>query len=285
MTFWLGYMLLGAIVCVASVFVTGSAYVFHRWEVYLTLAIAGSLLLMHVGWSGGTRVFLREKERRTIETFAMSVNSVRRLYTGKLLAILNSLRSAWLGILLPLGASMLLFVGESGEFPVLSARDKQLLAGALALVIGTAVGTCLVTLIGMVFGMASRNRRQLILAYAASPLPAIIVLAVLASCLLSWIGILAIGAGIAALWRNRSLWSVWSLSYLLGLTLIIAACAAGVTGVSLETAWWPSPSFVWALLFWILVNTVLAAAIFVGWLRVGIRSFEVFLFEGNRRLR
>jgi len=271
--YWAGYIG-GCMVSLAALcMLTNSVTILASWEPYLTMGITGAVLLIIMSWSGGANVFQREKARRAIEPFALSVASIRALYLGKLRAIIGSLRSSWLGIIVPLvlfilRATIRVEIGASTPPPLIVC-----LAISAAIVTAAFLGSCLLAVIGMVFSAAARNRAQMILAYVAAPLSTTMVLLILGSCVLSWFGIVLVGTGVV--WfKRRFTWTIWNLSYLLGLTLVVGILAGTCTAVLIENFWTDRLP---AIVISAIGNSLLIVAFIVAWVRLGIISFEHFV--------
>ena len=237
---------------------------------FLVLASVAAAVLTLVGGMYGVDVFVREKERRTVEALLLTGNAPSKLYFAKLKAAYVALRWPLASV-----AGVLLLALLLAHF---SGREADSVAGPVTIIaVCCLLGPALAAIIGMVFGAAARTRGQAISAIICSPFLAwllfmpVQVIATIdrygtdVATLSLWIAAGSIAVIFAVRWFTRN-WTAWHLSLMLAATeLLIGAVISesGQMGIAGESA---------DLLFLVAVIAVVAAGLF--WYRLGVTLFD-----------
>ncbi len=228
---WLVYLVILAIALVFSGqmgrdnFLTEAGF-------YLAVASIAAAVLTFAAGAYGVDVFVREKERRTVETLLLTGNAPSKFYAGKLKAAYAALRWPLVSV-----AGVLLLALVLAHFA--RPQEDSIVEPVAIIALCCLLGPALAAVIGMAFGAAARTRSQAIGAVICSPLLAwllfmpIQVLLTMGGffrdiptlCLLIAAGSIVV---ILAVLRFTRSWTVWRLSLILAATALLIGALIGV---------------------------------------------------------
>jgi len=240
---------------------------------YLAVASIAATVMTFAAGTYGVDVFVREKERRTVEPLLLTGNAASRFYAGKLKAAYAALRWPLVSVA---GVLLLALVLAHFARPQTDSMAEPVAAIALCCLLGPA----LAAIIGMAFGAAARTRSQAIGAVICSPLLIWLLFMPIQFMMmmtayrsgtdmptLSFVmAAISITVMLALRWFTRN-WTVWHLSLMLA---AMALLIGTVIVQSLQSGIEDSAHLSAAFSFLVAVITAVAVGLFWYWLGVSL---------------